>query len=173
MRRGRIGASIVALLAAASFDVVPVAIQPALAQEVGSSADAQSGYADWVAFMEGSNELRHQKLLDYEMGPYPENRDAYRHISSIHAVPDVETSILVVHGEGRYPGSPHSRLFATALQEHHKPYRYKAYPSETYYVYGKENRRQLQLDMEAFLDVYLQDEPPTLPGVRHLSEDGR
>lgn len=145
----------------------------ALAPGEFQAAVAQSGYADWVAFMEGSNELRHQKLLEYEMGPYPENRDAYRHISSIHAVPDVETPIFVVHGEGRYPGSPQSRMFAAALQEHYKPFRYKAYPDETYYVYGKENRRQLLLDMEAFLDVYLRDEPTTLPGVRHLSEDGR
>jgi dipeptidyl aminopeptidase/acylaminoacyl peptidase len=137
------------------------------------AAVSQSGYADWVAFMEGGNELRHQKLLEYELGPYPENRDVYRHISSIRTASEAETPIFIVHGEGRYPGSPQSRMFAAALQEHYKPFRYKAYTGETYYVYGRENRRQLLLDMEAFLDFYLRGEETTLPGVRHVPEGGR
>lgn len=140
----------------------------AFAPGVFQAAVAQSGYADWVAFMEGGNELRHQKLLEYELGSYPENRDVYRHVSSIHAVPQAQTPVFVVHGEGRYPGSPQSRLFASALQEHYKPFRYKAYPGETYYVYGRDNRRQLLQDMEAFFDVYLRGEARTLPGATHV-----
>lgn len=136
------------------------------------AAVSQSGYADWVAFMEGDNELRHQKLSEYELGPWPENRDVYRHISSIRAVPDAETPIFIVHGEGRYPGSPQSRMFASALQEHYKPFRYKAYPGETYYVYTRDNRRQLLQDMEAFLDYYLRGEEAVLPGVTHVQEGG-
>lgn len=144
----------------------------AFAPDEFQAAVSQSGYADWVAFMEGDNELRHRKLLEYELGPYPENRDVYGHISSIRAVSEAETPIFIVHGEGLYPGSPQSRMFASALQKNYKSFRYKAYPAETYYVYGKENRRQLLLDMEAFLDFYLQDEPTTLPGDRHVPGGG-
>lgn len=145
----------------------------ALAPGEFQAAVSQSGYADWVAFMEGDNELRHQKLLQYELGPYPENVDVYRHISSIHAVSEARTPIFIVHGEGRYPGSPQSRMFASALQEHYKPFRYKAYPGETYYVYGRDNRRQLLRDMEAYFDFYLRGEATALPGVTHVSEGGR
>lgn len=136
------------------------------------AAVSQSGYADWVAFMEGDNELRHQKLLEYELGPYPENRDVYRRASSIHAVDRAKTPIFIVHGEGRYPGSPQSRMFASALQERYKVFRYATYPGETYYVRSRANRRALLRDMEAFLDFYLRHEPVTLPGTSHVPEAG-
>ena len=142
----------------------------AFAPDLFQASIPLSGYTDWVAFMEGDNELRHQKLSEYELGPYPENRDVYRHISSIRAVADARTPTFIAHGEGRYPGSPQSRFFASALQEHYKVFRYKAYPGETYYIRSRENRRELLRDMEAFLDFYLKGERTVLPGVTHVEE---
>jgi hypothetical protein len=37
--------------------------------------------------------------------------------------------------------------------------KYKKYPNETYYVYGRENTRQLLQDNLAFFDQYLKDLP--------------
>lgn len=137
------------------------------------AAVSQSGYADWVAFMENDNELRHRKLLEYELGPWPESRDVYRHVSSIRAAEDVRTPAFLVHGKGRYPGSPQSQMFAGALQEHYKVFRYRTYPGETYYVAGRENRRQLLLDMEMFLDHYLKGKTVPLPGRGHVPTSDR
>lgn len=134
------------------------------------AAVSQSGYGDWVAFAEGSNELRHMKLLEYEFGPFAENRDVYRHNSAISGVADASTPIFLVHGEGRYPGSPQSHQFAAALQAHYKPFRYKTYPGETYYVASRENRRELLRDMEAYFDWYLKGTGDRLPGRDHVSE---
>ena len=138
-----------------------IAFAPGLFQ----AAVSRSGYGDWVAFVEEEhNELRHRKLLEYELGPFPEARDVYRHVSPIRAAADVRTPVFLLHGEGRYPGSPQSLDFAGALQEHYKVFRYKAYPGETYYVAGRDNRRELLRDVEAFLGFYLRGEPRTLPG---------
>lgn len=144
----------------------------AFAPGLFQAAVAQSGYGDWVAFMEQDNELRHRKLLEYELGPYPESEDVYRHVSAIRAVEDVRTPLFLVHGVGRYPGSPQSLQFAGALQEQYKVFRYKTYPGEAYYVYGRDNRRQLLRDIEAFFDVYLGGEARELPGSSHVTEDG-
>jgi len=35
--------------------------------------------------------------------------------------------------------------------------KYKTYADETYYVYGRDNRRQLLLDMLEWFDLYLKD----------------
>lgn len=125
-----------------------VAFAPGLFQ----AAVALSGYADWVAFAEGYKELRHMKLLAYEFGPYSASKEVYRRNSSIHAAEDIRTPIFIVHGEGRYPGSPQSHMFAAALQALYKPFRYKTYPGETYYVASRADRRQLLKDMEAYFD---------------------
>jgi dipeptidyl aminopeptidase/acylaminoacyl peptidase len=116
-----------------------------------------SGYADWVHFYHGENELRHIKLLEYELGPFETSEHVWAKSSSIHAVADVATPIFLVHGVGRYPGSDQSELFAQALQNHYKPYRYKTYENENYYVLGKANRRRMALDMLEFFDQFLKD----------------
>ena len=47
---------------------------------------------------------------------------------------DATTPCFLIQGEGRYPGSTSSIDFALALEAHYKPFWYKAYPGETYYV---------------------------------------
>ena len=70
---------------------------------------------------------------------------------------DVSTPLFLIHGVGRYPGSDQSEIFAQELENHYKPFRYKTYEGETYYVRGKANRRQMLLDMLAFFDQFLRD----------------
>lgn len=117
-----------------------------------------SGYADWIAFYHGENELRHVKLLEYELGTLEGNRDVWEAASAVYSVEDVGTPIFMVHGEGRYPGSPQSEIFAQALENHYKPFRYKTYPNEHYYVGGRANREEMLQDMLDFFEDTLKDD---------------
>jgi dipeptidyl aminopeptidase/acylaminoacyl peptidase len=116
-----------------------------------------SGYSDWIHFHNSENELRHIKLLEYELGPFQTSREVWRDASAVYGVADVATPVFLVHGEGLYPGSDQSEVFAQALENHYKPFRYKTYPNETYYVRGRANRRQMLLDMKTFFDQFLKD----------------
>lgn len=122
---------------------------------------AGSGYADWVHFYHGENELRHVKLLEYELGAFDTSEDVWRRSSAVTQVDKVATPLFMVHGVGRYPGSDQSELFARALENHYKPFRYTTYPDENYYVYGKANRRKMLADMLDFFDQFLKDEATT------------
>ena len=117
-----------------------------------------SGYSDWVHFYHSENELRHVKLLEHELGPFETSQDVWRNSSAIHEVDKVSTPIFLIHGEGRYPGSDQSEIFARALENHYKPFEYATYPNENYYVRGKANRRQMLLDMLDFFGRFLKDE---------------
>ncbi len=129
-----------------------------IAPDVFQAAIAASAYADWVHFYRSENELRHVKLLDYELGPFATHEDQWRRSSAIHGVADISAPVFLVHGVGRYPGSDQSELFAQALTNQYKPHRYKTYDDENYYVLGLANRRQLALDMLAFFDQFLKDD---------------
>ena len=77
----------------------------------------------------------------------------------------------MLQGNGGYPGSSASIDFALALEAHYKPFWYKAYPGETYYVASPANVRQQLRDMRAFFDFYLKGLPHNLPddGTRPLT----
>jgi dipeptidyl aminopeptidase/acylaminoacyl peptidase len=140
-----------------SYGGIMSMIAAAYAPDVFRAAIPASGYADWLHFYRGENELRHVKLLEYELGPLATNEAAWRRASAIYAVADVSTPLFLVHGVGRYPGSDQSELFAQALRNNYKPFRYETYENETYYVLGRENRRRLMHDMLDFFDQFLKD----------------
>jgi dipeptidyl aminopeptidase/acylaminoacyl peptidase len=121
-----------------------------------------SGYGDFV-HMADEQELRHLKLLEFELGTLPEAAATYRRCSAIYALAGATTPCFLIHGEGRYPGSSASRDFAAVLEANYKPFWYKAYPGETYYVASPANVRQMLLDMRAFFDFYLQGIPHQMP----------
>ena len=129
----------------------------AFAPDVFQAAIPGSGYSDWIHFYNGENELRHIKILEYELGAFATSQEVWAHSSAISGVADVSTPILLVHGVGRYPGSDQSEIFANALENHYKLFRYETYEGETYYVRGKANRRQMLLDMLDFFDQFLKD----------------
>ena len=121
-----------------------------------------SGYGDWVKFHEWNNELQHTQLLAYEFGPFPENEEVYRRNSPIYAVQHATTPTFVLHGDQQEiawrPGQlpiPASLDFARALDQHYKIYRYKSYPSGSYYISGRQSTRQKLLDMLEFFDQFL------------------
>ena len=116
-----------------------------------------AGYADWEHFME-EQEMRHLKLLEHEFGPLETSRDAYIENSPIHLVEAVQTPTMLVQGEGFFPESEASTLFARELERHYKVHDHKVYPNENYYVYRRENRRQMLLDMNAWFDRFLRDD---------------
>lgn len=115
-----------------------------------------SGDADWARAYQDDH-IHHDKMWDYELGPLKENQELYRKLSPITYAERITTPAFLPYGEGRYPGSPQSKLFATALQKYSKVFRLKAYPGETYYVRSLENRRQMLLDMLDFFDQFLKD----------------
>ncbi len=129
---------------------------PTFAPGVFQAAVPIAGYADYPHFME-EQELRHIKLLEYELGPLEENEELYRHLSPINFVEDITTPFLVIQGEGFFPESEASRHFVDELERHYKPVRHRVYPNENYYVRGRENRRQMLLDILEFLDATLKD----------------
>ena len=129
---------------------------PTFAPGVFQAAIPIAGYADYPHFME-EQELRHLKLLEYELGPWPESEELYRHLSPIFFVEDITTPFFVIQGEGFFPESQASRNFVAELERYYKPFRFAAYPNENYYVRGRENRRQMLMDMLEFLDANLKD----------------
>jgi len=115
-----------------------------------------SGYCDFIyRVRSGTEELRHVKQLEYKLGRLDENEDVYRRCSSLLHVRRAATPCFVVHGEGKYPGSPQARFFALALEAYYKAFWYKVYQGETYYVTARANVRRLLRDMRDFFDLYL------------------
>ena len=130
---------------------------------------AASGYCDRVTFFE-DGEFRHLQQLRKEMGRLGEHRDRYLANSPYYHLADAQAPVFVLHGEGRYPGSPQMTEFFRELQRLYKPARYKAYAGENFYVRGFENRVEMLADMKAFFDFYLLGEDVALPGVGYLEE---
>ena len=134
----------------------------AFAPGVFQAAIALSGYGDMTDFHTKVHELQHIKLLEYELGPYPENRDVYLNSSAILKAHEVTTPTFVIQGEGvaaewrLREDQPQASLdFARKLDQHYKIVRYKAYPGEGYYVYGRDNTNQKLHDMLDFFEEFL------------------
>ena len=134
----------------------------AFAPGVFQAAISLSGYGDMTDFHTKVQELQHIKLLEYEFGPYPENRDVYLNSSAILKAHDVTTPTFVIQGEGVAAdwrireGHPQAALdFARKLDQYYKIVRYKAYPGEGYYVYGRDNTIQKLHDMLDFFEEFL------------------
>lgn len=129
----------------------------AFAPGVFQAAIAASGYGDWLHF-HAEQELRHVKLVEYEFGPLPEAEAKYRRASPIFYMKDIQTPIMLIHGVGaQLPRSVASQLFADRLEMNYKPFVYKTYPNENYYVRGRENTARMLGDMLVFFDRYLKD----------------
>jgi len=116
-----------------------------------------SGYGDWIWACQHA-EYRHVQLWEYEIGPWRENIELYKKLSPITHIKNITTPTFLIHGEGKYPGSEQSKLFAQEMEKHYKLFRYKAYPGENYYVRGLKNRRQMLSDMLDFFKQFLNDD---------------
>lgn len=130
---------------------------------------AASGYCDRVSFFE-DGEFRHLQQLRKEMGRLEEHRARYLANSPYYHLENARAPVFVLHGEGRYPGSPQMTELFRELQRLSKPARYKAYPGENYYVRGFGNTVEMLADMKAFFDFYLLGRNVELPGVGRLEE---
>lgn len=118
------------------------------------AAVSLSGYGDFLHMMD-EQEFRHQQLLRKELGDPVEDRDIYLRASSIHKVRDAMNPLFIAHGVGRYPESDAGKQFAAAMEREYKVFEYRTYPGEHYYVYGRDNTRQLWADVDRFLRRYL------------------
>jgi dipeptidyl aminopeptidase/acylaminoacyl peptidase len=144
----------------------------AFAHGAFQAAIPASGYPNRVGFMD-DGEFRHIQQMEFEFGPFAENRDKYYQHSPYFFIKDVETPAFLLHGEGRYPESPQMREFARMMEKEYKTFRYKAYQGETYYVRGRANTIQMYQDMLNYFDFYLKGKNVPLPGVTHLEELNR
>jgi dipeptidyl aminopeptidase/acylaminoacyl peptidase len=129
---------------------------------VFQAAVSGSGYCDFV-HMHGEQELRHIKLLEFELGKLPEAEEVYRRCSALYRVHQATTPCFVLHGEGQYPNSITSKVFAMALEAHYKTFWYKAYQGEHYYVRTTAGTKRMLQDMLAFFNMYLKGIPHNLP----------
>jgi dipeptidyl aminopeptidase/acylaminoacyl peptidase len=129
----------------------------AFAPGVFQAAVAGSGYGDWLHF-HAEQELRHIKLVEYEFGPLPQAEAKYRESSPIFYMKDIQTPIMLVHGVGaQLPRSVASELFADRLLMNYKPFVYKTYPNENYYIRRRDNIQTMLGDMLVFFDQHLKD----------------
>jgi dipeptidyl aminopeptidase/acylaminoacyl peptidase len=129
----------------------------AFAPGVFQAGIAQSGYADWIQFYQ-EQEMRHIQLLKYELGPLPKAQSLYESLSPWYHVDSIQTPLFLVHGEGeQLPRSVASRLFIDRLEMHYKPFKYKTYPNENYYIQSPGNVRVLLGDMQEYFNQYLKD----------------
>jgi dipeptidyl aminopeptidase/acylaminoacyl peptidase len=113
-----------------------------------------SGYPNRLSFV-SEGEERHIKQLAYEFGPWPQAQAVYRKNSPFFDVAKIRMPLFLLNGEGKFPGSPQMRQFAEEMERLYKPFQYKAYPGENYYVRSEANVRQMLRDMLAFFDRHL------------------
>ncbi len=118
------------------------------------AAASLSGYGDFLHMME-EQEFRHQQFLRKELGDPVEDREIYEKASSIHRVKEATVPLLIIHGEGRFPGSDAGRNFAEAMQREYKTVRYRTYQGEHYYVTGRDNVRAMWREVDDFFRTYL------------------
>mgnify|MGYP003864762227 CR=1 FL=1 len=129
---------------------------------VFQAAISGSGYGDVTDFHTIVPQLQHSQLLHYELGQWPSTPSVaavYRRSSSIHWAKDATAPALIIHGYGLdvLDADYAAWKYARELAKHSKLVEYKAYPGETYYVYGRENTKQMLQDMLGFFDRYLKD----------------
>jgi len=118
---------------------------------------AASGYGDWLAFTD-EQEMRHIKLLHYELGYLPQATALYRSLSPIYYIDSVKTPLFLIHGDGKpFPRSDASKIFVDRLEVKYRPVKYKTYPNENYYIQNPANVRTMLGDMLAYFDQYLRD----------------
>jgi dipeptidyl aminopeptidase/acylaminoacyl peptidase len=132
------------------------------APEVFQAIVSISGYPNRVS-LRVTSEYQHLQQLAYEFGPFEENEDVYYRNSPFFHVQGVTAPVFAIWGEGRFPESDQTYLFAKELERYYKTVRYKAYQGETFYVRGRANVKQMLLDMLEFFDQYLRDDVRT-PG---------
>jgi dipeptidyl aminopeptidase/acylaminoacyl peptidase len=125
---------------------------------------AHAGTADRIHYY-NTQELRHIKQAENEFGPLKGNEETYRYVSPFYYAREVNTPIFLIWGEGRWPGSDNSKLYADELDRNYKLYRSKVYYGENYYVTGRANVRIMLADMLDFFDQYLKNGAanPTAP----------
>ncbi|MFN7532564.1 MAG: S9 family peptidase [Gemmatimonas sp.] len=129
----------------------------AFAPGVFQAAIAASGYGDWLHF-HAEQELRHVKLVEYEFGDLPQAADKYRMSSPIFFMKEIQTPIMLIHGVGaQLPRSVASATFADRLEMNYKPFTYKTYPNENYYIRRRDNIQVMLGDMVAYFDQHLKD----------------
>ena len=130
------------------------------APEVFQAIVSISGYPNRVELRKDS-EYQHLQQLAYEFGPFEENQDVYYRNSPFFHVMSATAPLFAIWGEGRFPESGQTYMFAKELERHYKTVRYKAYQGETFYVRGRANVKQMLLDMLEFFDQYLRDDVRT------------
>jgi dipeptidyl aminopeptidase/acylaminoacyl peptidase len=119
-----------------------------------------SGFSDWYNGALTHYTIDYLKMYEYELGPFEQNRELYRELSPLRFVPQIETPVFVIQGEGRPPTAfPDSRLFVDEMRRHSKLVRYRVYPGDGYFVGNHDNIRQLELDRLEFFNQFLKRDP--------------
>ncbi len=129
---------------------------------VFQAAISGSGYGDVKDFHNIVPVLQHSQLLHYELGRWPSTpavEAIYQRSSAILKAKDATAPAMIIHGYGLdvLDTDYAAWKFARELAKHSKLVEYKAYPGETYYVYGRENTKQMLQDMLGFFERYLKD----------------
>ncbi len=136
---------------------------------VFQAAISGSGYGDVRDFHNIVPVLQHSQLLHYELGHWPSTPavdSIYRRSSAILKAKDATAPAMIIHGYGLdvLDADYAAWKYARELAKNSKIVEYKAYPGETYYVYGRENTKQMLQDMLGFFERYLKDNSTEVGG---------
>ncbi len=126
----------------------------AWAPGVFQAAVPHAGYGDWLATYR-EQELRHLQLLRHELGPIESSEHIYRRCFPFYDIPQVQTPMLLIQGEGKLPRSDASYQWCAEMRRFYKPVRHRVYPDEAYYVRSHANRKDMLEEMRRFFDERL------------------
>jgi len=81
----------------------------------------------------------------------------YGHANSLARVADIQTPLLILHGENDPQVPPYESIqFTRALKEHNKIFYYYTYPGELHGFTQREHRLDAWRKESAFLEKYIQ-----------------
>ena len=115
------------------------------------------GVVDRATFVERTNRNSAIRWM-MKMGGNPaEKPDGYQRANSLARVADIQTPLLILHGENDPQVPPYESVqFTRALKEHNKVFYYYTYPNELHGFAQREHRLDAWRKELAFLERYIQ-----------------
>jgi dipeptidyl aminopeptidase/acylaminoacyl peptidase len=115
------------------------------------------GVVDRATFLERTNRPSSIRWTMKMGGPPAEKPDVYQRANSLSRVADIQTPLLILHGENDPQVPPYeSAQFVRALKERNKVFYYYTYPGELHGFTQREHRLDAWRKELAFLERYIQ-----------------
>jgi dipeptidyl aminopeptidase/acylaminoacyl peptidase len=115
------------------------------------------GVVDRATFVERTNRNSAIRWMKKMGGTPAEKPDVYARANSLAHVADIQTPLLILHGENDPQVPPYESIqFTRALKERNKIFYYYTYPGELHGFTQREHRLDAWRKEQAFLEKYIQ-----------------